>query len=73
MSSIELYHVHFQVLLLIVHCFLTKAAFIFASNRVACHLNRYCLLKSANEALLQYLKLIAATVILFVVPLELRM
>ena len=73
MSSIELHQVHFQIVLLIVHCFLTKAAFISASNRVACQLDRYCLLKSANEVLLQYLKVIAATVILFVVALELRM
>ena len=51
MSSIELHRVHFQIVLLIVHCFLTKAAFIPASNRVACQLDRYCYLKAVNEVL----------------------
>ena len=55
MSSIELYHVHFQIVLLIIHCCLKKAVFVPASNRVACQLDRYCYLKPVNEVLLNIL------------------
>ena len=51
--------------------FLTNTAFISASNFVACQLDRYC--RPVTEVLPQYLQLIAATVVLFVVSLKLRL
>ena len=50
-----------------------NTAFISASKFVACQLERYCYLSPVTEVVSQYLKLIAAAVVLFVVSLKLRL